>query len=122
MSNEACADCPSPVLCGASGCHGMDETDELQRKLEHALAEVADGVVARMVIAKERDGFRAALIRLLWRSVADHDECVCDEDSHGALTPADGPTDICLAMRALGWGKHWNWKKFQNLARAEKSA
>lgn len=56
---------------------------------------------------------RAALIRLLWRSVADQDECdlkECEEDR----------LDICDAMKALGYGEHFDVQIFQQRAHAER--
>lgn len=57
---------------------------------------------------------RAALIRLLWRSVADQDECDgrCEEDG--------SPLDICDAVRALGYGDHFNVELFQQRALNER--
>jgi hypothetical protein len=60
---------------------------------------------------------RAALIKLLWRIVVDYDDgidqgCVCEPDATGA----EDVTDVCEAMRALGWGEHWDAERFQILA------
>jgi hypothetical protein len=52
---------------------------------------------------------RAALIRLLWREVADGGGCVCDDGD-------PRPTDTCAAMRALEWGEHWDAEVFQRNA------
>lgn len=70
---------------------------------------------------------RAALIRLLWRSVADGDYCAKGTrrksrpyiDEPGACEP-DDLLDVCEAFRALGWGKHWNSLTFQRKVDAER--
>lgn len=46
------------------------------------------------------DGLRTALIRLLWCSVADHDD-------HDASCTAGDPAPLCEAWRALKFGDHW---------------
>jgi hypothetical protein len=53
---------------------------------------------------------RAALIRLLWRSVVDADVCDC------GFPPNDDVAPACEAMRALGWGQHWNDEVFRRRA------
>ncbi len=53
---------------------------------------------------------RQALIRLLWRSVADGDACDDREECN------TDPLDICEAVRALGIGKHWDMARFQRWA------
>lgn len=45
------------------------------------------------------DAARRALVRLLWRSVA-------DQDDHDSCEP-DDRLDICDAWQALGFGDHW---------------
>lgn len=46
------------------------------------------------------DALRTALIRLLWCSVADHDD-------HDASCTAGDPAPLCEAWRALKFGDHW---------------
>ena len=71
---------------------------------------------------------RAALIRMLWRAVADGDECDCSMPHHHDDCP-DTPeapcrhedtTDVCQAVRALGYGEHWDPVVFQRRAIAER--
>lgn len=65
------------------------------------------------------DDLRRALIRLLWREVADGGGCVCEEDAvpaSGAVSWDRTLTDTCQAMRALGWGRHWDAVAFQRKA------
>ena len=50
---------------------------------------------------RRSDATRAALVRLLWRSVHDGESCLS-----GGCTESD-LLDVCEAWRALGFGKHW---------------
>lgn len=69
-------------------------------------------------IILERDNLRAALRRLLWRAVADGDQC--DADDRADRCDGDPRAlDICQAMRALGYGQHFRIKIFESLAIAE---
>lgn len=82
-------------------------SERCRRAFPRCMGQAAMG---RCTCQPPGDVVRAALIRLLWRSVADQDTCDgrCEED--GRLL------DICGAMRALGWGKHWSARVFQDRA------
>ena len=52
---------------------------------------------------------RAALIRLLWRSVADHDSCSCVRA--GLTGRIIDRCDLCEAWKALGLRGRWSVRK-----------
>jgi len=57
---------------------------------------------------------RAALIGLLWNAVADDESCAGDCEADG------DPFAVCSAMRALGWGQHFDARTFERRAVEER--
>lgn len=52
------------------------------------------------------DAIRSAIIRLLWKSVADEEECTCHPEDQCAL---------CQAMAALGHGAWYDWESAETV-------